>query len=66
MARPCNKCDGTGEVECDECGGEGMAADGSGPCKECGGILSKMHLVVSSGKVDCGCCDGSGEHDDED
>lgn len=56
----CDACDGTGDVECTGCGGDGSLEDGE-DCPDC----------LGSGTEDCGDCSGTGEvesdePDDED
>jgi hypothetical protein len=62
---PCHHCDGTGEEECDDCGGNGRVScstcdgDGQFDCDSCG----------SDGTEECRQCDGTGretDYDDED
>ena len=68
MSETCSECAGTGEIDCPDCGGDGLGGydvigdDNAGydmvaayQCDTCGG----------SGNGPCEVCDGTGEIEDE-
>lgn len=62
----CEDCNGTEELECDECEGSGVDSEGENECASCGGDGNTVCFQCSDGYLTCYECNGNGEIEDED
>ena len=65
MRQPCRTCYGEGRVTCPECKGQrviGWDEHNTYYCSRC--VNHAPYAGEGDGKVECGCCEGMGWHDE--